>query len=57
MLLIPLQDWLIIDGDYLSRVAKAASVRLPITVEELIAARDFNSRLASIISHQPQSQQ
>lgn len=57
MVLIPLQDWLIIDGDYLSRVAKAASERLPITVEELIAARDFNSRLASIIYHQPQSQQ
>lgn len=57
MLLIPLQDWLIIDGDYLARIAKASSSRLPITIEELIAAREFNTRLTSIINHQPQSQQ
>ena len=57
MVLVPLRDWLIIDGDYLSRVAKVSSSRLPIGVEELIAAREFNSRLTSIINHQPQSQQ
>ena len=57
MALVPLRDWLIIDGDYLSRVAKASSGRLPISVEELVAARDFNSRITSIITHQPQSQQ
>ena len=57
MALVPLRDWLIIDGDYLSRVAKASSGRLPISVEELVAARDFNSRIASLINHQPQSQQ
>ena len=57
MVLVPLRDWLIIDGDYLARVAKASSSRLPIGIEELTAARDFNSRLTSIINHQPQSQQ
>ena len=57
MVLVPLQDWLVIDGDYLARVAKASSSRLPISVEELVAARDFNSRITSIIAHQPQSQQ
>lgn len=57
MVLVPLRDWLIIDGDYLARVAKASSSRLPIGLEELTAARDFNSRLISIINHQPQSQQ
>lgn len=57
MVLVPLRDWLIIDGDYLARVAKASSSRLPITIEELTAARDFNTRLTSIVNHQPQSQQ
>ena len=57
MALVPLRDWLIIDGNYLARVAKASSSRLPISIEELTAARDFNSRLTSIINRQPQSQQ
>ena len=57
MVLVPLRDWLIIDGDYLARVAKASPSRLPIGIEELTAARDFNSRLMSIINRQPQSQQ
>ncbi len=57
MVLVPLRDWLIIDGDYLARVDKASSYRLPISIEELTAARDFNSRLISIINRQPQSQQ
>ena len=52
-----IRDWLIIDGDYLARVAKASSSRLPISIEELTAARDFNTRLTSIVNHQPQSQQ
>ena len=57
MVLVPLRDWLIIDGDYLARVAKSSSSRLPISIEELTAAREFNTRLTSIVNHQPQSQQ
>ena len=49
MALIPLRDWLLIDGDYLQRVTKT-SQRLPVSLEELIATHDFNARIKSIMA-------
>lgn len=50
MVLIPLWDWLLIDGGFLPRVSKTESKRLPVSLEELIAAHDFNARVKSIMA-------
>ena len=49
MALIPLRDWLLIDGDFLQRVNKSPQ-RLAVSLEELIAAHDFNTRIKTICS-------
>ena len=47
--LIPLRDWLLIDGVFLPRVVKSPQ-RLAVSLEELIAAHDFNNRVKSIMA-------
>ena len=47
--LIPLRDWLLIDGAFLPRVVKSPQ-RLAVSLEELIAAHDFNNRVKSIMA-------
>ena len=49
MALIPLRDWLLIDGAFLQRVT-TSSQRLAVSLEELIAAHDFNARIKSIMA-------
>jgi len=50
--LIPLRDWLLTDGNYNGRLAAITDhdQRLPITVQELVAATDFNRRLSDLIA-------
>lgn len=48
--LIPLRDWLLIDGDFLSRVVKSKTQRLAVSLEELIAAHDFNTRIKLLMT-------
>ena len=50
MAMVPLRDWLLIDGDYLKRVAKCSIQRLPVSLEELVADHDFNTRVKSIMA-------
>ena len=45
---IPLHDWLLMDGDFLQRMARSTVSRLPVSVEEIIAAREFNARITSL---------
>ena len=47
---IPLLYWLSIDCNFLPRVITLLNDRLPITLEELTAAHDFNKRVRSIIN-------
>jgi len=46
--LIPLHDWLLTDGNFAARVAPTSN--RPVTLEELVAATDFNRRIAALIT-------
>ena len=49
LVLIPLRDWLLIDGSFVPRVAQAVSSRLPVTLEELVASHDLTERIKTLI--------
>lgn len=49
LVLVPLRDWLLIDGALLPRVVKSP-LRLAVSLEELIASNDFNNRVKSIMA-------
>ena len=50
MAIVPLRDWLLIDGDYLKRLVKCSSQRLPVSLEELVADHEFITRVKSIMA-------
>lgn len=49
--LIPLRDWLIIDGSFLPRIAQMASSRLPVTLEEMVASHQLLGRIKTLIAN------
>lgn len=53
-IIIPLRDWLLINGDFLPRLARSATRRLPITLEELTAATRFTAHLRESIQKRPE---
>ena len=52
--LIPLHDWLLVNGEFLPRMSRSTDQRLPVSIEELTAATPFYTRLISTIKHQGQ---
>ena len=48
--LIPLRDWMTIEDDFASRVSRATGWRLPVMIEELIAASTLNQRIRQLVS-------